>query len=115
MQAAQNGDVVYCDPPYVPLSSTANFTSYSEGGFSEAMQFALAEEARDLAKRGVPVLLSNHDTTETRKLYHGAQVRTIQAPRFISSKAATRGSVAEVLALFSPNLDTSRSTDDFAA
>ncbi len=31
---ARKGCVIYCDPPYAPLSTTANFTSYAGNGFS---------------------------------------------------------------------------------
>jgi DNA adenine methylase len=30
MERTGDGDLVYCDPPYVPISSTATFTKYSE-------------------------------------------------------------------------------------
>jgi DNA adenine methylase len=47
--AAQPGDVVYCDPPYVPLSATANFTSYSVLPFGADEQAKLATLAEELA------------------------------------------------------------------
>ncbi|WP_417686294.1 Dam family site-specific DNA-(adenine-N6)-methyltransferase [Pseudidiomarina gelatinasegens] len=98
---ARIGDVVYCDPPYAPLSLTANFTSYSSGGFSIAHQTELARRAEQTArKRGIPVLISNHDTDFTRLLYKKAQLETLQVSRFISPKGESRGKVAELLALY---------------
>jgi len=103
-QQAQQDCVVYCDPPYAPLSNTANFTSYAGGGFSLDDQAGLANEAEMAAQqRGVPVLISNHDTVLTRRLYHGAQLNVVKVKRTISRNGAGRNKVDELLALFSPD------------
>ncbi|WGW00582.1 Dam family site-specific DNA-(adenine-N6)-methyltransferase [Vibrio sp. YMD68] len=98
---ARKGCVVYCDPPYAPLSTTSNFTSYAGNGFSLDDQAALADIAEKTAyERGIPVLISNHDTTLTRRLYHGAQLNTVKVKRTISRNGAGRNKVDELLALF---------------
>ncbi|WP_114767324.1 Dam family site-specific DNA-(adenine-N6)-methyltransferase [Vibrio rhodolitus] len=103
---ARKGSVVYCDPPYAPLSTTANFTSYAGNGFSLDDQAALADIAETTAKqRGIPVLISNHDTTLTRRLYHGAELNVVKVKRTISRNGAGRNKVDELLALFKPNND----------
>ena len=100
---ARKGAVVYCDPPYAPLTATANFTSYAATGFSLDQQHELARRAAHAAhKRGIPVLISNHDTDLTRLLYADADLQTLQVSRFISPKGDGRGKVAEVLALYAP-------------
>jgi DNA adenine methylase len=107
MAATEAGDVVYCDPPYVPLSPTASFTEYSSGGFGSSEQQALAKLAGELAGRGIPVLISNHDTAFTRRLYRGARLTPFKVQRFISCRGESRGRAAELLALF--NTGTERS------
>ena len=102
MQQVGPGDVVYCDPPYVPLSETAAFTAYDGGNFNHQAQERLAEAARACAARGAYVLLSNHDTPGIQSLYKGALIQTVQVPRFISCKGNARRPVQEVLALFHP-------------
>lgn len=98
---ARKGDVVYCDPPYAPLTATANFTSYATAGFSLDQQHELARRAAHTAhKRGIPVLISNHDTDLTRLLYADADLQSLQVARFISPKADGRTKVAELLALY---------------
>jgi len=93
--------VVYCDPPYVPLSTTANFISYQAGGFDASNQQILADLAIKLSKKGVPVLISNHFTVFTKKIYSKAtELTTFQARRMISCHAATRNYVTELLALY---------------
>ncbi len=101
-EQANNRSVVYCDPPYAPLSNTANFTSYAGNGFSLDDQAALADIAEKTAKvRSVPVLISNHDTILTRRLYHGAQLNVVKVKRTISRNGSSRNKVDELLALFS--------------
>lgn len=105
---ARRGDVIYCDPPYAPLSATANFTSYATAGFSLDQQHELARRAAHAAhKRQIPVLISNHDTDLTRLLYADADLKSLQVARFISPKADGRTKVAELLALYTPNLAAS--------
>lgn len=99
---AQDGDVVYCDPPYVPLSPTASFTAYASGDFAFDQQRQLAELARATAARGIPVLLSNHATDITEKLYAGAHITQLQVQRLISRDGDNRGKASELLALFTP-------------
>jgi DNA adenine methylase len=101
---ARKGSVVYCDPPYAPLSNTANFTSYAGNGFTLDDQAALADVAERAAKeRHIPVLISNHDTTLTRRLYHGAELSVVKVKRTISRNGAGRNKVDELLALFKPD------------
>ena len=100
MRSARKGDVLYCDPPYVPLSATSNFTSYSSGGFGREDQTALAELAEELAGRGVPVLISNHATEFTLNAYKSARIEQLDVQRFISCDGDNRGTAREVLALF---------------
>jgi DNA adenine methylase len=100
LKQAKPGDVVYCDPPYVPLSKTANFTTYSQGGFNEQAQRELAVVAEDLSTRGITVLISNHDTPFVRDLYQGAELHKIRVQRFISRDPKTRGNISEIVAIF---------------
>jgi DNA adenine methylase len=94
---AEPGDVIYFDPPYVPMSKTANFCGYADGGFSLRDQSRLADIFRELDDRGCLLALSNSDTPDVRRLYEGFDVSPIIAPRAISSKASTRGEVTELL------------------
>ena len=97
----KDGDVVYCDPPYAPLSSTASFTTYVGAGFSLDDQALLARKSRHTAiERGIPVLISNHDIPLTRELYHGATFDSIQVQRNISQKGSSRKKVDELMALY---------------
>ena len=98
----QHNSVVYCDPPYVPLSNTANFINYQADGFDLNNQKVLADLAAKLSKKGVPVLISNHFTCFTKKIYSQATTfTTFQVKRMISCKAESRNYVTEMLALYS--------------
>jgi DNA adenine methylase len=99
---AKPNDVIYCDPPYVPLSKTASFTSYAGNGFGLDEQADLANAAEEVIKKtNVTVLISNHDTIWTRKIYqHAKRLKSIQVARTISQKGESRKKVAELLALY---------------
>lgn len=101
IQSAKKGDVIYCDPPYVPLSPSANFTSYSKGGFNIDKQQQLADLAIEISTKGIPMLISNHNTTFTRKAYNKAnKITRFHVQRFISCNGKKRGTAGELLALF---------------
>lgn len=94
------GDVIYCDPPYIPLSTTASFTSYSVNDFGIREQRQLAMHAEQAASDGIPVLISNHDTSLSRELYEHAAIQSFDVQRFISAKTSHRTRAPELLALF---------------
>jgi DNA adenine methylase len=100
MNRSRRGDVVYCDPPYVPLSPTASFTNYAAQGFSYDQQIELAYRAKHLANRGVKVVISNHDTLITRQIYEDAVIESFPVQRFISCDGNKRGVAKELLAIY---------------
>lgn len=96
-----NNAIIYCDPPYVPLSKTASFTSYAKGGFNLDDQANLANLAEQAAfENNTPVLISNHDTVWTRKIYSQASLAQIQVKRTISPKGGSRNKVSELMAMY---------------
>ncbi|MCL6634063.1 MAG: Dam family site-specific DNA-(adenine-N6)-methyltransferase, partial [Alicyclobacillus herbarius] len=88
MEEAVVGDVIYCDPPYVPLSATSNFTDYAADGFTTRDQADLARLATQLGERGIPVLISNHATEFTTAAYAAAEVEHFPVRRTISCDGA---------------------------
>ena len=97
--SAVRGEFVYVDPPYFPLSRTANFTSYTQEDFGEAEQQELAALFADAAARGARLMLSNSDTPFIRQLYQGFNLQTVKARRAVNCDGAKRGLISEVLAL----------------
>jgi len=97
LRRARPDDFVYFDPPYVPLSKTAYFTSYAKDNFGEAEQRELASVFTELAMRGVKALLSNSMTDLVQDLYRGFPIEAVYANRAINSNAARRGKTAEAL------------------
>lgn len=96
-QHVQPGDLVYFDPPYDPLTSTASFTAYTQHNFSSQDQRELAELFRRLRDKKVKVLLSNSDTPLIRELYKGFRTVEVSAARAINSKADRRQKITELL------------------
>lgn len=100
MEQATLGDVVYCDPPYVPLNATSSFTDYTKGGFGVEQQKRLATLAVELMEKGIPVIISNHNTPFTRDVYSRAKVDSFDVQRFISGTVSNRNKASELLAVF---------------
>jgi DNA adenine methylase len=105
LELAQPGDFLYFDPPYAPLSRTANFTAYTSPRFDAADQVRLQAVVVALARRGCAVLVSNSTAAEIGALYEesdaarsaGLQAFRVPARRAVNSDASRRGPVAEYL------------------
>ena len=96
---AQREDFVYLDPPYIPLSKTSSFTSYSKEDFSLESQKRLAEVFRILDSRGSYIMLSNSDHPAVRELYRSYAKNTVmvRAKRMINSVGTKRGAINEIV------------------
>ena len=99
LETVAPGDFCYLDPPYDPLSGTANFTSYTSDDFGAKDQQRLADLFRELDRLGCQVMLSNSSTEFIRELYGGFEQVEVQAIRAISSKADARGAIPELLVM----------------
>ena len=105
MAEAGGDDHVYCDPPYVPLTETANFTGYCSLPFGIREQRRLALVARKAAFKGARVVLSNHDLPVVRnELYPSSSgFQHVARPRVARAiSRGARGRVAEVIAAIGP-------------
>ncbi len=105
IRQAGEGDHVYCDPPYVPLTATACFTGYCGRRFELSEQRELAEVAQEAARSGARVVLSNHDLPVVRdELYPRALgFEHVARPRL--TRAISRGprrAVHEMIATIGP-------------
>lgn len=89
-QNISSQDFVYFDSPYVPVSETASFTDYTKDGFSLEDHQRLAALYKNLSKKGVKALLSNHDVSLVRELYNEYEIESIDVKRNINSDASKR-------------------------
>ena len=91
------GGFVYLDPPYDPVSDTANFTGYNKGGFDRNEQIRLKECCDELTRRGIKFMLSNSATDFIKELYKEYDISIVQAKRAINSDSSKRGAIEEGL------------------
>jgi DNA adenine methylase len=94
---AKPGDFIYFDPPYEPVSRTANFTAYARDGFSREDQERLRNVFAELDRRRCKLMLSNSDVAFIRDLYRKFRIDTVVAPRAVNCDATRRGLVSEVV------------------
>jgi len=99
LEYARDGDFIYIDPPYDPLSVTSSFTGYTSGCFGNLDQEKLSEKFRELDERGCKVMLSNSSTERIKSLYSDFKIITLRAIRAINCKGEGRGRIDEVLVI----------------
>lgn len=100
LRQAREGSWVYCDPPYLPISPTSCFTSYTANGFSYDDYKRLFQAIYEAMDRGIRVCLSSSDTPQIHDLlalYIPFHAFRITAPRCISSNASSRKPVSELV------------------
>lgn len=93
----QAGDFVYFNPPYIPLSETSAFTSYTHEGFSYEEQVRLRNVFKRLNEKGAYVMLSNSSSPLVEELYEGFNIHKVNATRTNGAKASSRGKIAEII------------------
>lgn len=103
MKHAGKKTVVYCDPPYLPVSDTSDFTAYSAGGFSIDDQKRLVQSIENARDNGATVIVSNNNVPLAHELYKNAsKIETLDVAKRISCKGTGRKKQSEVLAVYRP-------------
>ena len=95
----KKGDFVYFDPPYQPVSNTANFTSYTSRNFVDDDLGRLANLAYKLDSKGCKVLLSNSKSKKVESIFSSSKwrIKEIHANRAINSNSKNRSGHSEIL------------------
>lgn len=102
VEKAKEGDAVYFDPPYLPISETSSFTAYGIDGFAEEDHWRLKGLFRKLHLRGVSVVLSNSLCDLTKEMYSGFDIRELTGARNIGGPAEYRKAVKEIMVVGGP-------------
>ncbi|MGT2800115.1 DNA adenine methylase [Streptococcus marmotae] len=97
VQNVDSGDFVYFDPPYIPLSETSAFTSYTHEGFSYKDQVRLRNTFKMLSEKGAFVMLSNSSSPLVEELYQDFHIHTVEAIRTNGAKTSSRGKISEII------------------
>ena len=95
---------VYFDPPYRPLTKTANFTSYTKYDFTDEKQIELSKFIDTINKKGAKIVISNSDPKNDNvednffdELYKNYNINRVKATRMLNSNASLRGAINELL------------------
>ena len=96
LEPATEGDLVYLDPPYIPISKTSNFTKYQKEGFNIEEHACLRDLAIKLHERGCYVVISNSSCEKSRDLYSSRpfNIHDLRVTRLVHSSKKT---VSEIL------------------
>jgi DNA adenine methylase len=98
VESAISGDLVYFDPPYIPLSNSSSFSQYAMADFGLLEQQKLADLIIKLKEKSIPVVLSNSDTPLSREIFGSVMnLYQIDASRAIAAKSTSRGNVKEIV------------------
>ena len=98
VEKCSSGDLVYFDPPYLPLSASSSFSKYAKDDFTYHDHAKLADTIGELTKKGVFVILSNSDTQLGRELFDRVlTLRQLPMNRSISAQSSSRKPVMEIL------------------
>jgi DNA adenine methylase len=106
---AKKGDLVYFDPPYIPLNPTSAFAQYAKEGFGIDKQKLLATTIKELVEKGVFVILSNSDTQLTKDIFGDVlDLYQVSVARSIGANSESRIRVNELIGLgYEPNSGSS--------
>ena len=91
------GDFVYFDPPYIPISATSAFTSYTSEGFTYEDQVRLRDTFKMLDERGAYLMLSNSSSPLVEELYADFNIHFVEANRMNGAKLSSRGIISEII------------------
>ncbi|TAE56953.1 MAG: DNA adenine methylase [Nostocales cyanobacterium] len=103
---------IYLDPPYRPLTKTANFTAYSQQIFNDDEQIRLRDFFQRADQKGAFLMLSNSDPKNHNLdddffevAYQGYHIERVKASRLINRDYLNRKTINELLIMNYENLE----------
>jgi DNA adenine methylase len=88
--SAKEGDLVFLDPPYLPISEYSDFKRYTKQQFHYNDHLQMAEVVKMLRIRGCYTLITNSNHPLMHELYAEFPIDVIETRRNINSRADKR-------------------------
>lgn len=95
-------NAVYFDPPYIPITKTANFTSYTDSGFSLDDHVRLADCMDSLSKSGARVVTSNSSADKAVEIFGRFDIDYVTGSRSVGGADESRKAVREMVVFAGP-------------
>lgn len=87
---SKSNDLIFLDPPYLPISKYSDFKRYTKEQFYFDDHRKLAQLYSELDKKGCYLILTNSNNPEILKLYKKFNIKTLETRRSINSKGKLR-------------------------
>ncbi len=87
---AKPGDLIFLDPPYLPVGKYGDFKRYTKEGFYDEDHIELAKYAKELSDYGCSVILTNSNSPLVYDLYSEFDITVVKTKRYVNSKASKR-------------------------
>lgn len=100
---AADGDVIYCDPPYVLGAQNNIFTGYTPRGFDCQSTELLKISLTDAVSRGATAVVSNSNNSFVKHLFRDFKIYEIDAPRSVAANG-NRQLAKEIIAVLTPDM-----------
>lgn len=89
-EEAKEGDFIFLDPPYLPISEYADFKRYTKEQFYEEDHIELSDEIKRLHNLGCHIVLTNSNHPIVHEQYKHFCIDVIKTKRFISCNGKKR-------------------------
>ncbi len=87
---AQEGDFIFLDPPYLPISEYSDFKRYTKEQFYEEDHIELSKIIMRLHERGCHIILTNSNHPLVHELYSPFTIEVVPTKRYISCRGSSR-------------------------
>ncbi len=112
----ENNDFIYLDPPYFPVTKTANFTDYTKENFGMQEHNELAKEFDRLNNIGAKAILSNSNSEYIKTLYKKYEIIKIKSNRNINCDPKKRKNHYDLIILnYNQKLVNKKIISEFAS
>lgn len=103
IEMAEDGDVIYCDPPYISGTKNDIFTGYTPHKFNYPVTKLLRDLLVHAVRRGATAIVSNSNNTIVRGIFSDFEIYEIDAPRSVAANG-NRQPAKEIIGVLTPDM-----------
>lgn len=103
IEMAEDGDVIYCDPPYISCTKNDIFTGYTPHKFNYPVTKLLRDLLVHAVRRGATAIVSNSNNAIVKGIFSDFEIYEIDAPRSVAANG-NRKTAKEIIGVLTPDM-----------